>query len=661
MDNILELINNNKFDEIIKIKNYNEYKLNGNNIVHLLAIRGNKDGIEYFIKNEFDYMKANNEGNNIIHLLFENGWDDVATYFYKKHPDFLEKLNKNLEIPIKYCIERYDTFIECFNFMSQQKYNIYELFNYVSYFSDNIIIEIIDNTKTNKKYIQFIIDNLDLIDFTKPKRNPVLIYSIQNNYDEIASIFIKNNKGIDIKNNMFLLPINIACGKNNINIVKLLLDKNSEISYGGLDNDYLPINIAINNDFIDLLYILLKYIKNYNLIDKYKNTYLHYLADKLIDYVSTNNIDFERKLRKIVIDFIRNSDIDLMTINGLSSRTILQNYFKLKKNNKDIGPIKKELTKNKKNNKYNENRDFDFGLMKQKHYNTGLFNSDILHNMLYCIYIKNKFNDIDIPFIKFKQNEYNNSIYELKMQNINYSPHYKIIYDILGFGRTYLYPLMPSLIIWHNKHLHYVDPYLYQYIKNNVDKKRFLFIKITLIINEKFTHANCILIDYKDYSVRRFEPYGISDVSDEYFLDKLLNDKICEILNKKIRYYRPGDYLEHAKFQSVSNDSINLHKKNGDPAGYCLAWCFWYVELKLVNPDINEEDLIKNAIKNINKYYKDTENPYIYFIRDYARKLNDEKDKILKKIGIDKLDLYDIEYKISNLKKILTYICKNFI
>jgi hypothetical protein len=219
---------------------------------------------------------------------------------------------------------------------------------------------------------------------------------------------------------------------------------------------------------------------------------------------------------------------------------------------------------------------------------------------------------------------------------------------------------MPSVILWHNKHLHYINPILYDYIKKNQNKKRFLFIKLTLVIGEKFTHANCILIDYKDNSVRRFEPYGISDVTDEYFLDKLLSDKISELLNKKIRYYRPGDYLEHAKFQSVSNDSITLYKKNGDPMGYCLAWCFWYVELKLTNPDINEEELIKNAIDNIYKYYKDTENPYIYFIRDYARKLNDEKDKILKKIGIDKIDLYDIEYKIDNLKKILDFLNNYF-
>lgn len=658
MDNILELINNNKLEEIIKIKNYNEYKLNENNILHLLAIRGNKEGIDFFIDNKFDYMIANNEGNNIIHLLFENGWDDIGAYFYFKYPELLEKFNKHLELPIKFCIDRYDTFIECFNFMKKQKQNIYNLFNYVSYYNDNIILDIIDRSNgsngsnKDKKYLDFIENNLDLIDFTKPKRNPVLIYCIQNKYDKLSELFIKNNKGLDVKNNMFLLPINIACNNNNLNIIKLILEINSDISYGGLDNEYLPINIAINNDFIDLLNILTKYIKNYNLIDKYKNTYLHYLSDRLNHYVTTNNIELERKLRKYIIDFIKNSDIDLMNIDGLTSRTILQNYFKLKKN-KDVDSIKKELKNIKKNNNIIDS-EFNFGIMKQKHHNTGLFNSDILHNMLYCLYILNKYDDIDIPHIKYKQKEYNESIYELKMQNINYSPFYKIMYDILGFGRSYLYPLMPSLILWHNKNLYYIDSNLFDIIKNN--KKRFLFIKITLIIGEKFTHANCILIDYKDFSIRRFEPYGISDVNDEYFLDKLLNEKISELLNKKMRYYRPGDYLEHAKFQSISNDSISLYKKNGDPMGYCLAWCFWYIELKLTNPDINEEDLIKNALTNIYKYYKDTENPYIYFIRDYARKLNEEKDKILKKIGIDKLDLYDIEYKISNLKKILDFL-----
>jgi hypothetical protein len=86
----------------------------------------------------------------------------------------------------------------------------------------------------------------------------------------------------------------------------------------------------------------------------------------------------------------------------------------------------------------------------------------------------------------------------------------------------------------------------------------------------------------------------------------------------------------------------------------------WYIELKLNNPDIKDIDLTRMASENILKYYKKYDNPYLYFIRDYGRILNDEKDKILRKIKINKDELYDINYKQRNLKKIYEYIQKYY-
>jgi hypothetical protein len=68
--------------------------------------------------------------------------------------------------------------------------------------------------------------------------------------------------------------------------------------------------------------------------------------------------------------------------------------------------------------------------------------------------------------------------------------------------------------------------------------------------------------------------------------------------------------------------------------------------------------MVLEATEKIMKYYKKNDNPFMYFIRDYARKLNEEKDKILKKIKIESADMYDINYKNKNLKKISEYINK---
>ena len=56
--------------------------------------------------------------------------------------------------------------------------------------------------------------------------------------------------------------------------------------------------------------------------------------------------------------------------------------------------------------------------------------------------------------------------------------------------------------------------------------------------------------------------------------------------------------------------------------------------------------------------YCDSNTPYIDFIRDYARNLNDEKDKYFKKFGIEKNNYYNISYNTDDLNKISKGISK---
>lgn len=663
MESILKYLNDNKFDEIIKIKDYKSFKRDGNNILHLLSIRGNEKGMDFFLKKNSELNESNNNGLNIIHLLFKNGWDDLAEKYYKKFSNLLYLFDKDINLPILDCIDRLDTFIKCFDFMKSDKNkNIIEILNNVSYYNDNLFINLIKISKNNDDYYKFITKNIDLIDFDKPKMSPILIYSIQNNKDELSKYFIKNKKGINSKNYMYLLPINIACVKNNLEIVKLLLNENNDISYGGLNNEYLPLNIAINNNFMDLGLLLSEYVTKYDTIDRYKNTYMHYISDKLIVYLENNNKNDEKILKQILKKIIYKINIDTPNNDGLTARKILLSYIKLKKKIKTKDSDTKKLIdtvnsieeiKKPKENNVNI-------IYNKKKYISGLFNSDIFHNMLYCLYLLDKYENLGIPNYKFNKTEYTNNIINFEMQNIGYDKYYRIIYDILNIGNRFLYPLIPSVILWKDKNLHYINKDLFKLIDDLSKEKRFIMIKVSLIVSGQYTHANVILIDLQDSSIRRFEPYGISDVGDEYHLDNIILDNVSNILNKKMKYYKPNDYLDLSKFQLVSNDNNNEYRKTGDPGGYCLAWCIWYIELKINNPDITEEELIKNASDKIIRHYKNTDNPYLYFIRDYSRKLNNEKDKILKKLKFKNIELYDMNYKISNLEKVLNYMINFF-
>jgi hypothetical protein len=658
MDEILNLLNNNQFDKLFKISNILEIKLEENNILHLLAIRGNEKGLDYFIKQNIDITIGNLYGSNIIHLLFKNGFDELAEKYYKQFPELLNKFDNDLILPIFYCIDRFDVFNKCLKTMKDNKFDIYTLINTVSTFSENIITRLID-LSDDKQYLDYIKHNIDMINFNLPAKNPILIYSIFNNKTNCAKLFINHKKGIDIKNdNYFLLPLNVACGKNNLEIVKLLLKNDDNLTYGGVENDYLPINIAINNHLFDLLELLMDYIKDYMTIDKYKNTYAHYIADRLIYLFKNKFFDLERKLRKSALIFIEKSDIDYENNTKITARQLISEYIKIKEKNKDndISDVKKIIKR--KEIKDKSESDEEFKLIKSnKHFFTGLFGSAILHKIIYILYLLQKYKDLAIPSIKYSEKKREQLIYEINMQNINYCKAYSIIgllyYDTL----KYLYPILPSNILWANKDLNYINPDVFDIIKDL--NQRFILLTISLI-GKKYNHANCIVIDKKNKTIRRFEPYGIDNIIDEKELDDYILTNIEKITQHKYRYYKPSEFLEKIKFQLISNDNLDEYRKVGDPAGYCLAWCIWYVELKLNNPDMEEIEMINQASDKILKYYKKYENPYLYFIRDYARKLNDEKDKILKKMKINKNDIYDVNFKYKNAKKISEYLNNYF-
>jgi len=665
-ENILNLLNNDKFDELIKINNLYDIYIEENNIIHLLAVRGNENGIDFFIKNNKDITCTNLKSQNIIHLLFKYGHDDSAEKYYKIYPDLLKKFDYELSIPIFYCCDRYNKFKKCFNYMKNKDFDLYNLLNTVTFYDDNVFTRLVLNTcnkntnDINQDYIDFCKKHIDLINFDLPLKNPITSYAITNNKNEIAKIFIEKNKGLQNKNYMYLLPINIACSNNNVELVKFILKQDSNITYGGGESEYLPVNIAINNNLFDLLTLLIEYIKDYDIIDRYRNTYAHYISDRLIFFVENKLITEEKQLRNISYNILKNSNIDIENIDKITTRRLLSDYIKIKKNNnmdKDIKDIKLLLKNNDTdddvNNEYNTR---NFILIKsKKHYNSGLFGADIFYKTVYLVYLYNKYKtDLCIPTIKYSNEQKNKLLYLIDLQTINYSAYYNIISNIYYLTLKYITPIVSLNILWHSKKLHYINPDLFDIIKNT--KKRFILLTISLIVGKNFTHANCIIIDSQNNDIRRFEPYGVNYMNDEYELDKIIHDNCEKIFNRKFKYYKPEDYCGNIKFQSVSNDSNNNFRKLGDPMGYCLAWCMWYIELKLNNQDIEDKKMIKLASENILQKYKKFDNPYLYFIRDYSRSLNDEKDKILRKIKVNRDELYDINYKQKNLNKIHDYI-----
>lgn len=645
MEKIIELINNNKIEKAVDILNkkskLNEYIVDNNNILHLCAMRGN-DIIFKLLKNKkIDKTLSNGRGENILHLLFRYGFDKIGLEISYTYHELLDYINLNKSYPLINTVDRLNTLDKLLEIIISNKYE-YQI-NSVDINESNLIQKII--LKNEKKYLNLIKKIEKFIQYDLPKTKPVLINCIINKNFYFAKYFIKIGKGINIPNLINLYPIHSALNIESENISELLLKSkyfdSKLLNNGGIVNNFLPLNLCLNliekyngKKFIDILELILKKLKNFSQIDMNRNTYAHN------SYYILNEIKFKNKnkIKKLLDIIIKNTDKNIKNLDGISVQNIL---------NKN-----KSIIINKCINKETKIIFPEYNFKS----NNGLFNSDIIHNMMYLIYTLRKYNSLGIPIYisnieRIKR--VNLILAKLSYQSISYDPYYLSIRELINIGYNIFPEFMPFIILWKSKELYWMD-FDFDLCMENILKsdKRFILVKVSHFPRSDSLHANVIIFDKDDSSYRRFEPYGYISTEDEMYLDKLVMNSILKVINKKITYYKPGDFLENGKFQSISNDSSLEVRKNGDPLGYCLAWCMWYIELKLNNSGMIEKDLISKSADKILEIYCTSDTPYIDFIRDYSRKLNDEKDKIFEEFNIDKDNYYKTSYDISDLEKI---------
>ena len=208
-------------------------------------------------------------------------------------------------------------------------------------------------------------------------------------------------------------------------------------------------------------------------------------------------------------------------------------------------------------------------------------------------------------------------------------------------------------ILWFDDKYYWINPYLFEAINYSIKKhkKRFIIISL-IIIQSNINHQNLIIFDTIKLKIERFDPYGYINNSNTELLDKLLT-KVFKKLSKKIKYISPKIYMNRIGFQNISEFElkINNNKNIGDPNGFCIAWCFWYLETRLKNPNIKIVSLINNSIK----YIINSETTFTEYIRSYSVKLFN----ILKKYLNDSEILYLNKIDFIKLKKIYKEIYKS--
>ena len=274
-----------------------------------------------------------------------------------------------------------------------------------------------------------------------------------------------------------------------------------------------------------------------------------------------------------------------------------------------------------------------------------------------------KYKNIGIPFQFFMNDAFINDKI-LMMNNLYKMPYEFVVSDLVRIYTENFYEIVPYLIVWRSSTEYYLHKNIGFLIKKCLVslKIRFILLKLTLVTTGTSTHANIILYDKVNNTLERFEPYGVIPYLEPDKLDKFIEEIGRKYINENLTYLSPKNLFGSLGFQTISNDNRQEVRQLSSPIGYCLAWTFWYVEMRISNPDTPPKVLLENA-KNIiigSANGISSDKLFITFIKDYASQLDKMKNEFMKLAGIDIYDIYNLVPSKKDHNKIINRLMEEF-
>jgi len=627
------------FNKIINIKSINDLNkfdidkqlYNNNYLFHYLIIF---DKLDILKLKTFPIYKENDEGLNGI---------------------FLAAKNNNIKI-LKYLIKTYSEYI----YNRDNENNLF-----INYLEIDNIVKILNNKLDWNLIISSEILDILLLKLKFKELNKLIkVYKIKNYYlgsiilnlklisDEKIKILNMYPKEINIYNNEHINLIYPAIYIKDIKIVKYLIKKNINLDYYA-NNNYLssPLKYALFNNMLNAYELIWNKIKenyNYDMIDINLENIAHFIFKKKSSQKKEEKNSFI--FNETSLDILYNCPSKVWNqknINKVTPFELLTRYDYKKYNyllkNKEINinlltkkPSDEWFTFLNKLSLYKEDIDIKIENYPYMHYN--LFQAYHIDVCLYALYLKNKYKNLYCPTIKDNKID-------------TFIDFENIMIDLQVSEQKLLFPW---LIYYESEDKYYIHLELNNLInsqrRKNIYDFAFCYISIRF---DNMLHANLLIYDFNNFTIERFEPYGTLMI-DNNNIDSILEEELT--WNTGFKYLKPCNYIKKSGFQYVSDEINPLNQKNGDFGGYCLAWCTWYLEHRILNKNIKSELLIIKLfnILNINN------NSFMEYIRNYANKLNNERIKLLKEIGIKDNIITNINYTNDIYNKIYNYIINKF-
>lgn len=637
------------------------------------------------------FLQTNDIGDTTLHILAKYNHVTTIKKIITKYPTLINTTNISNET-ISHILFNNTEFITWT--LQQPNTNI----NIIDDTNNTILTKNIQESQT-KNDPSFVIIKLLLkhkADLTIPQTNPPLILCATTNKLHITKLLIDNGANPNITNTNYINPLITSITHNNNDITNYLLTlPNIDINYSGPLNTNNPLIIAISNNNIDITNTLINKSVDLNKTNMNNETPLHIaikyglsptiiftlLSKTDINIAATNgytpiHLLIQNGTWKDYSEILKNKNINLFTtplnsfpIENITSfidkilipKYILKNKCKKLNKQKCKNIIKKYFLKHKSQTLPKTIKQKITFIQNTKEQPFGTFNADVMHSMIYTMYLLKKYKNLIIPYQYFSKDKQLND--QLLCDSNCVYKHNESIQGIIGSYITYFYEISPYLILWKNKYEYYIHPDLDFHINNCfASKYRYIYFKITFIISDNNGHANIILYDKQKNTLERFDSYGHVPFQESNDLDVFLKSYFSELL-PKFTYYTPKDIFgDSLGFQALSKDDKIYVKKTGDPTGYCLAWTIWYIEQRMQNPNIHPRDIVKKVKNNIMTNNKENKkNIFIDFIRNYSQVLTNEKIDVYKKAGINKEYNYDLVLKPGDQDKLQKYLSQTLL
>jgi len=622
------------FNKIINIKSINDINkfaidkpiFFNNYLFHYLIIFNKLEELKL---TKFPIYEENEEGYNGFLLAAKYKHMDILKYLIKTYPEYI--YNKNNENK---------TFLDFLDIN-----NIIKLFKYK--LNWNLLLK----HKLNYLFANMTLEQLNkLFKIYTPKNKPLHYLTINDKLTEkqLISLLDKFPDNLNIYNTADQNLIFPVIFKKRLSILKYLIDKNLVLDYYTFYNTYHPLIFSYRNKFMDGYALIWKHIKsnfNYNATNKYLDNIGHVL-------LFNNNI----KLDKTSLDILENLNNEAWLQLNIDKNTPLHllcyfNFDEFHYLIKNISITKNILEDLEKENKELNNSNFNnwikfinklpiikdpinIEMNNYKYSNYNLFRATFKDMIFYINHYKHKYKNLYIPTIN-----------DQLINNIA-SNEFSIPWPDNLFNNK---PIFPWIIIYENKNKYWIHSYLNTLINNKrrSNKYDFVFCYLSLRFEDTF-HANILIYDFNNLSIERFDPYGSTHIDSE--LDSILEEELT--WNTGLTYHSPNDYMPTAAFQTISDELNAANQKIGDYGGYCLAWCNWYLENRLLNKKVSNKILVEKLLKKLSQL----DITFNEYIRNYANSLNKYRHKYLLKAGIDSNDFNNLYFTNKDEQLIDEYI-----